>query len=119
MVVIYVFIFSIWIYVVKKKGCYRKGKVMEEIKFSIMTYNVHSCLGKDRRSHPHRVGEVIMMYKPDIVALQEIDVDMDRSGKVHQARIIADYLNMAYHFHPVLFIKEGQYGNAILSPGFL
>ena len=89
--------------------------VMEEIRFSVMTYNVHSCFGKDRRSHPRRIAEVIMMHKPDIVALQEIDVDMDRSGRVHQAQIIAGCLNMAYHFHPVLFIKEGQYGNAILS----
>ena len=40
----------------------------------ILTYNVHSCVGSDRRLDVGRVADVIAAEAPDIVALQEIDV---------------------------------------------
>ncbi len=38
-----------------------------------MSYNTHSCVGKDGKSIPLRIAEVISNQKPDIVALQELD----------------------------------------------
>ncbi len=80
-----------------------------------MTYNVHSCVGRDNKTSPLRIAEVIVQYGSDIVALQEIDVGLLRSGQSDQARIIARQLNMYYNFHPGLQMEKGQYGNAILS----
>ncbi|MEJ2695075.1 MAG: endonuclease/exonuclease/phosphatase family protein [Candidatus Sulfobium sp.] len=80
-----------------------------------MTYNVHSCRGRDGRYSPRRIAEVIASHGPDIVALQELDVRLLRTGLVDQAEKIAGHLSMQFHFHPSFEIEEGLYGNAILS----
>ena len=80
-----------------------------------MTYNVHSCVGRDGKTSHSRIAEVISHHGSDIVALQELDVGLLRSGQVDQAQRIAHQLDMHYHFHPSLRIEKGQYGNAILS----
>jgi endonuclease/exonuclease/phosphatase family metal-dependent hydrolase len=62
-----------------------------------------------------RVAEVIAAERPDIVALQELDVRRARSGKVDQAHAIAERLGMAFHFNAAVHVAEEQYGDAILS----
>jgi endonuclease/exonuclease/phosphatase family metal-dependent hydrolase len=81
----------------------------------VMTYNVHSCIGLDGHLSPDRIARVIARYKPDIVALQELDMHKIRTDKVDQPYLIAESLQMHYHFHPSISIKEEKYGNAILS----
>ncbi len=81
----------------------------------ILTYNVHRCVGADRRLDVSRVAEVIARLKPDIVALQELDVGRARTGGVDQAHQIARQLKMAFHFHPALRVEEELYGDAILT----
>ena len=81
----------------------------------LMTYNVHSCLGLDRRLAARRRARVIMQSRPDIVALQELDVGRSRTGDVDQVQQIAQALEMEFHFHPALKVEKEQYGNAILS----
>lgn len=41
----------------------------------VATYNIHSCIGGDRRFDPQRVLAVIREMEPDIIALQEIGGD--------------------------------------------
>ncbi|MEJ2255270.1 MAG: endonuclease/exonuclease/phosphatase family protein [Nitrospirota bacterium] len=84
-------------------------------KLTVMTYNVHSCVGRDGKASPLRVAEVIARHSPDIVALQELDNGLVRTGGVDQTSIIAGALEMDYHFHPSLRIEKGLYGNAVLS----
>jgi len=82
----------------------------------IMTYNVHSGVGTDRKLDLARIAEVIASQNPDIVALQELDVARKRSGLAHQARVIAEHLDMHFHFYPAMRIhEEEEYGDAILS----
>lgn len=81
----------------------------------LMTYNVHGCVGMDRRLSPARIAEVIEQYDPDVVALQELDVRRLRSGREDQARRIAEIVSMDHHFHPAMQIEEEHYGDAILS----
>ena len=81
----------------------------------IMTYNVHSCVGVDEKLDVGRIAAVIAQSKPDIVALQELDVGRPRTGGVDQAHAIASELGMHFHFHPAFNIAEEQYGDAILS----
>jgi endonuclease/exonuclease/phosphatase family metal-dependent hydrolase len=83
--------------------------------FTVMTYNVHSCIGSDGLPSPLRIASVIAEREPDIVALQELDRGLERSGLSDQTRAIADDLMMQYHFHPSLEIGQGFYGNAVLS----
>lgn len=81
----------------------------------IMTYNVHRCVGADGRADPRRIAEVIAECKPDIVALQELDVGRRRTGGIDQAHAIAQHLGMCFHFHPAILIEEERYGDAVLT----
>jgi len=81
----------------------------------VVTYNVHSCFGTDRKLDPGRIAAVIAECGADIVALQEVDVERARSGGVDQAETIAAHLSMISHFHPALHLEEERYGDALLT----
>ncbi len=81
----------------------------------IVTYNVHRCVGNDRKLDVARIADVLARLEPDIVALQELDVGRARTGGVDQAHEIADQLNMVSHFHAALKVEEELYGDAILT----
>ena len=81
----------------------------------MLTYNVHGCVGLDGKNSPDRIARVIARQGVDVVALQEIDVGRNRSGNIDQAESIARKLGMTFHFQSSLSLKEGKYGNAILS----
>lgn len=81
----------------------------------ILTYNVRRCYGLDGRYAPERIAEVIAESEPDVVALQELDVNRLRSGGIDQAVAIASALRMNVHFHPAMRVVEELYGDAVLS----
>ena len=81
----------------------------------LLTYNVHRCVGTDRRLDVGRVAEVIAAQSPDIVALQEVDVGRSRTGGVDQAHRLAQRLGMAFHFNAAFKVEEEQFGDAILT----
>eukprot|EP00913_Durusdinium_trenchii_P010552 g9896.t1 len=84
-------------------------------RIKLLTYNVHSCIGTDRRLAPERIAEVIASVEPDIIGLQELDVGRRRTGNIDQAHVIGSILEMKYHFHAALNVAEEQYGDAILT----
>jgi endonuclease/exonuclease/phosphatase family metal-dependent hydrolase len=81
----------------------------------IMTYNVHRCVGMDGKLDVARTAKVIATCRPDVVALQELDVGRTRTGLVDQAHAIAELVGMRFHFHPAFAVEEELYGDAILS----
>lgn len=81
----------------------------------ILSYNVHSCVGTDRRLDPGRVADMIAQISPDIIGLQELDVGRKRSGGIDQAEAIASRLKMDFQFHPALSVEEERYGDALLT----
>jgi endonuclease/exonuclease/phosphatase family metal-dependent hydrolase len=83
--------------------------------FRILTYNVHRCVGLDRRLDVGRVADVIAAERPDIVALQEVDVGRARTGGVDQAHDLARRLGMGSRFNAALRVEEEQYGDAVLT----
>jgi endonuclease/exonuclease/phosphatase family metal-dependent hydrolase len=46
----------------------------------------------------------------DLVALQEVDRDLPRSGGVDQARVLAEALGMSFRFAPALLGTPGSHG---------
>ncbi len=88
---------------------------MPDRSIKLLTYNVHSCIGNDRKLDPGRIVSVIAEAGADIVALQEVDVLRHRTGGVDQAHTIASLLKMQVHFHPALSVAEEQYGDAIIT----
>ncbi len=89
--------------------------VVQKDTVRMLTYNVHSCVGIDGRLSPQRVARVIARYQPDVVALQEVDVGRARTGRIDQAGVIAECLQMDYHFHPAIQLEEEAYGDCVLS----
>ena len=93
--------------------------MMEQIalksKIRVMTYNVHSCRGLDGKVLPERIAQVIEQCNPDLVALQELDVNRRSSKKIDQPLLISQYLRMHCHFQPAIAIEGEHYGIAILS----
>ena len=81
----------------------------------ILTYNVHRCVGTDGELDVARVAKAIAQLRPDIVALQELDVLRARTDMVDQAHAIAELLDMSFHFHPAFRVEEESYGDAILT----
>lgn len=81
----------------------------------VLTYNVHGCVGGDRKHDPARIAEVIEACEADIVGLQELDVGRERSGGIDQAQFIASHLRMNAMFHPAVHRAEEKYGDAILT----
>jgi endonuclease/exonuclease/phosphatase family metal-dependent hydrolase len=81
----------------------------------VMTYNIHSGRGADRKVDLGRIAAVIAGCAPDVVALQEVDVGRARSGGVDQAADLGARLGMDARF--VAWVEDGgeRYGIATLS----
>jgi endonuclease/exonuclease/phosphatase family metal-dependent hydrolase/glycosyltransferase involved in cell wall biosynthesis len=92
-----------------------QSNILRASTLRVLTYNVHSCIGMDGRMSPKRIARLIARCRPDIVAVQEVDVGRSQSQGLDQAHMIARELDMDYHFHPAWKVEEEQYGNAILS----
>jgi endonuclease/exonuclease/phosphatase family metal-dependent hydrolase len=82
----------------------------------LLTYNVHRCVGTDKRLDVDRIVAVIGEHDPDVVCLQELDVGRARTGLVDQAQAIADKLAMTSRFHAAMRVEAELYGDAILTP---
>ncbi len=81
----------------------------------LLTYNVHRCVGVDRKLDVKRIADVIAEHEPDVVCLQELDVGRARTGHVDQASAIAQHLAMSVQFHPAMKVEAELYGDAILT----
>ncbi|MEX2580660.1 MAG: endonuclease/exonuclease/phosphatase family protein [Verrucomicrobiales bacterium] len=81
----------------------------------VLCYNIHWALGMDGEYDVERIAEVIEEAQPDLVALQEVDVGVKRSGRVHQVRRLAELTGMAARFGPTQHYEGGLFGNAVLT----
>ncbi len=87
------------------------------MQFRLMTYNIHKGIGGiDRRYDLGRIVEVIGLYQSDIVFLQEVDEGVPRSRHDRQIELLADELGYEHFtYQQNVPVKQGHYGNAILS----
>lgn len=78
----------------------------------VMTYNIKH----GEVSSLDSIASVIRGQGPDLVALQEVDMLTNRSGKVDQAARLGQLTGMYHAFVPALLSYDsGQYGLALLS----
>lgn len=87
----------------------------EPSRLRVLCYNIHYGQGMDGKYDLQRLAKVINNAKPDLVALQEVDVGVKRSGRVHQARRLAELTGMAVRYGPTQHYQGGLYGNAVLT----
>jgi len=69
----------------------------------------------DGRCDPARIAAVVAEMNPDVVCLQELDVERARTEWLDQAAEIARMLTMDFHFNATIDEASGRYGDAILS----
>ncbi len=81
----------------------------------VLCYNIHYGQGTDGHYDIERLAGVIAAAKPDLVALQEVDVGVKRSGRVHEAQRLAELTGMAVRFGPTQHYEGGLFGNAVLT----
>ncbi len=83
----------------------------------VMSYNIHHANppSKEGVIDLDAIIETIKTEDPDLVALQEIDVNTQRSGQGNQAQRIGDALRMHVFFGKAINFESGEYGVAILS----
>ncbi|WP_162416134.1 endonuclease/exonuclease/phosphatase family protein [Cyclobacterium roseum] len=90
----------------------------EQAQLRVLAYNIHHA---NPPSIPDSIdlpaiARVIRESNADLVALQEVDVHTQRSGKeIHQAAVLAQLTGMNYYFSKSITHQGGEYGNAILS----
>ncbi len=79
------------------------------------SYNIHRCIGGDRRCDPDRVARVIRELDCDTLGLQEVD----NSPGLLPTSMQLDYLAHATGMTPIagmrLIRHRGHYGNALLT----
>ena len=78
----------------------------------VLCYNIHDGQGTDGKYDIERLAKVIQEAKPDLVALQEVDVGVKRSGRVHKAQRLAELTRIG---RPLRHYEGGLIGNAVLS----
>ncbi|MEX2564584.1 MAG: endonuclease/exonuclease/phosphatase family protein [Cyclobacteriaceae bacterium] len=93
-------------------------KASEDRQLKVLAYNIHHA---NPPSKPdvidiEAIASVILESEAELVALQEVDVRTERSGKdLHQAAKLAELTGMHYYFSKSIDYQGGEYGNAILS----
>lgn len=81
----------------------------------VMTWNVHGCVGRDRRFDPHSVADVLHTVRPDIAALQEIDARQARSLSLDPFTFFADRFGWTSVAARTLMTDDGHYGHILMS----
>lgn len=84
----------------------------------VMSYNIHHANppSKEGFIDIQAISRVIIEQKPDLVALQELDVHTNRSGKtLDEAKELAVLTGMNFYFAKAIDHDGGDYGVAILS----
>jgi endonuclease/exonuclease/phosphatase family metal-dependent hydrolase len=87
----------------------------KECSFSIMTYNVHRLIGNDRHTSAARIAQVIELYRPDIVALQELPGARFRPEEGGTSQDLAHELALLEESRHLTFVERERCGNVVLS----
>ena len=99
----------------KENKIVSKQSASNELK--VMSYNIHIGNPPSKRGiiDIESIVNAIKAENPDLIALQEVDVNTGRSGKINQAEIIASSLEMNFFFAKAIDHDGGDYGVTILS----
>jgi endonuclease/exonuclease/phosphatase family metal-dependent hydrolase len=97
------------------EGCAGSGQSASQKAIRIMTYNIHHGVGADSVFDIYRIADVITHSNADVVALQDVDRWVDRTGKMDLMTKLADLTGMTYTFGKSMDIDGGEHGNGLLT----
>lgn len=81
-------------------------------KITVMQFNVKNC---DKGDKIDEIAAEIKEHSPDLVFLQELDLNVRRSDKKEVLKLLAEKLKMHYAFFSAIPLEGGDYGVGILS----
>jgi endonuclease/exonuclease/phosphatase family metal-dependent hydrolase len=82
---------------------------------SVLSYNIHECVGVDHRRDPNRIAQVIKESGAQIVGLQEVHSDASGEGHLHQMNYLAAVTGLQPVAGPSVERRNGHYGNVLLT----
>lgn len=91
------------------------GPAGEQPRITVATYNIHTCVGVDRRYDPARIATVLRELNADILGLQEVDARHRQGGNVDQWAYFASATGMRVISGVNAHDHRGRFGNAILT----
>lgn len=80
----------------------------------VVTYNIHGCVGLDRRCDPARIAAVLREIDADIVCLQEVGA-RGRGLHADQAAYLGEATGRRVVFGVPTLERRGRFANAILT----
>jgi endonuclease/exonuclease/phosphatase family metal-dependent hydrolase len=83
--------------------------------FSALSYNIHECVGLDRRRNGARIAQIIKASHADVIGLQEVHSDSNGRGEQHQMNYLAESTGLQAISGPCLERRNGHYGNVLLT----
>lgn len=81
----------------------------------ILAYNIHHGEGMDEVLDLERIAALIASVQPDLVALQEVDRNVERTQFVDQATVLGELTGLTPVFGEFMPYQGGHYGMAVLS----
>lgn len=81
----------------------------------VASYNIRHGRGMDNRVALERTAGVLRSLDADIIGLQEVDRNVERSGRVDEPALLGNLLGMHHAFGAFMDYQGGRYGLAILS----
>jgi len=82
---------------------------------SALSYNIHECVGMDRRRDPSRIAQIINESGAQIIGLQEVHSDSSGTEELHQMNYLAAVTGLQAVPGPSLERRNGHYGNGLLT----
>jgi endonuclease/exonuclease/phosphatase family metal-dependent hydrolase len=82
---------------------------------TVATFNIHHGAGGDGKIDLSRTAEAIARTGADVIALQELDRGLTRSGGIDQPAALAELTGMVVSFFPTVDRAGGQYGLALAA----
>lgn len=81
----------------------------------LMSYNIRHGSDINKVMNLEQQIEVMRKWQPDYIMVQEVDSVCTRSGKIYEAKVIADALGMHATFARAIDFEGGKYGVALIS----
>lgn len=82
---------------------------------TLLTYNIHSGVGVDKRYDLARIRRVLSDEQPQIAALQELECRSERTWHDDQSDVLATDLALNSSFCATRPAEQGSFGIAVLS----
>jgi endonuclease/exonuclease/phosphatase family metal-dependent hydrolase len=93
----------------------RVAALAQPARVVVASYNIHKCIGVDRRRDPRRIANVINALSADVIALQEVDSWPGEGVEPAQMEFLAHTAGLHAISGPTIERRDGHYGNALLT----